>query len=349
MSIEEEISKIEKTKNNLRSLLVDFCDTNIDTLKFADYSNEFQKITDIKTFLFQGDLGKINYYAYTYQDGIFLNKCYLTEDFSNNLPTESLFVKVFVERGNSGGVRDMIEYKSFIQNYLDTNGDLVVFDDENESHTYTRNPSYDFSYGKYFDLKDSSLQEVRDYACYYHYSLRNVNLPNVKRIGKYAFRGCCNVESFIAPNLEIVEEDGLENLGINYMEKIDLPKLQIIEDFGLYNVRAVNINLPELTTINRSGMRNNGCVETLDFPKLSNIGIMAFESCYSLEKIILRTNSVCILANKNAFDSTPIKSTFYTGNYGNIYVPDELVEDYKVAENWSTYADRIKPISELEE
>ena len=32
-----------------------------------------------------------------------------------------------------------------------------------------------------------------------------------------------------------------------------------------------------------------------------------------------------------------------------IYVPDALVNDYKAATNWSTYADRIKGISELPE
>jgi hypothetical protein len=32
-----------------------------------------------------------------------------------------------------------------------------------------------------------------------------------------------------------------------------------------------------------------------------------------------------------------------------IYVPDALVNSYKSASNWSTYADRIKGLSELPE
>ena len=32
---------------------------------------------------------------------------------------------------------------------------------------------------------------------------------------------------------------------------------------------------------------------------------------------------------------------------GYIYVQDNLVEQYKSATNWSTYADQIKPLSEL--
>ena len=40
------------------------------------------------------------------------------------------------------------------------------------------------------------------------------------------------------------------------------------------------------------------------------------------------------------------------GNYatiGKVYVPNESVDIYKAATNWSTYADRIKPLSEYVE
>ena len=52
---------------------------------------------------------------------------------------------------------------------------------------------------------------------------------------------------------------------------------------------------------------------------------------------------MCTLANTNAFTNTPIES-----GTGYIYVLDELVDSYKSATNWSTYAEQIKPISELE-
>lgn len=45
----------------------------------------------------------------------------------------------------------------------------------------------------------------------------------------------------------------------------------------------------------------------------------------------------------NAFTGTKIAS-----GTGYVYVPDELVEEYKVATNWSTFANQIKPLSELE-
>ena len=50
------------------------------------------------------------------------------------------------------------------------------------------------------------------------------------------------------------------------------------------------------------------------------------------------------LRNINAFKNTPIEK-----GTGYIYVPDNLVDSFKIAENWSTYADQIKSINEMEE
>ena len=46
----------------------------------------------------------------------------------------------------------------------------------------------------------------------------------------------------------------------------------------------------------------------------------------------------------------PISSGALTnGNNCPIYVPDDAVDTYKMATNWSAYASRIKPISEKTE
>jgi hypothetical protein len=75
---------------------------------------------------------------------------------------------------------------------------------------------------------------------------------------------------------------------------------------------------------------------------LTTIGSGVFGSCSKLAKLILRSNTLCALSSAGAFTSTPIaKGT------GFIYVPDDLVDTYKGATNWSTYANQIKGISEL--
>lgn len=82
-----------------------------------------------------------------------------------------------------------------------------------------------------------------------------------------------------------------------------------------------------------------------DFALVTNIGGNAFYGCNKLKKLVLRNPAKgCSLSNKNALTATPIS----TGT-GFIYVPDDLVDGYKVATNWSTYATFIMPLSKLEE
>jgi hypothetical protein len=57
--------------------------------------------------------------------------------------------------------------------------------------------------------------------------------------------------------------------------------------------------------------------------------------------ILPKTGDICNLLNTNAFVNTPIaKSTGY------IYVPRALVDSYKSATNWSTYANQIRAIED---
>lgn len=72
----------------------------------------------------------------------------------------------------------------------------------------------------------------------------------------------------------------------------------------------------------------------------------AFVNCYHLTSVVLPFDSVCVLENTNAFSRTPIADSSYTGSYGTIYVPQNLVNSYKSATNWSVYADRITGIVE---
>jgi len=72
----------------------------------------------------------------------------------------------------------------------------------------------------------------------------------------------------------------------------------------------------------------------------------AFYGCNNLIKFINYYSSVATLAQANAFASTPMSESTYTGSFGSIYVPASLVDAYKTATNWATYADRITSIPE---
>ena len=80
---------------------------------------------------------------------------------------------------------------------------------------------------------------------------------------------------------------------------------------------------------------------TADFPVATSIESNAFRSCSKLKSLLLRGNNVCTLSNTSAFSSTPISS-----GTGYIYVPSSLIEQYKAATNWSTYAARFRALEE---
>lgn len=106
----------------------------------------------------------------------------------------------------------------------------------------------------------------------------------------------------------------------------------------------VQVDMPAATGITDSAFSYCSQLATVDLPLVEAIDIEAFRGCMNLSALVLRNAQVCILFDKSAFRDTPIAS-----GTGFIYVPDDLVEQYKVATNWSIYASQIRPISELEE
>ena len=76
----------------------------------------------------------------------------------------------------------------------------------------------------------------------------------------------------------------------------------------------------------------------VDLPStVTSIGKSAFNNDTALKTVICRS-------------TTPptLKATAFVSTVENIYVPDANVNAYKAATNWSTYADKIKGISEMQ-
>ena len=124
------------------------------------------------------------------------------------------------------------------------------------------------------------------------------------------------------------------------------------------NLNNNNINLQELingnieelsdgalTNINSYAFYGCKSLTSIDLPVCTSIGDSAFDDCTKLTSIKLaNTSKICTLSDSNAFNNTPIAN-----KAGYIYVPDELVEQYKKSTNWSVYASQIKPLSEYTE
>ena len=94
-------------------------------------------------------------------------------------------------------------------------------------------------------------------------------------------------------------------------------------------------------------------LEKIDITKLASTNYFAGE-CYSLKTLIIRTMNKIPTLNSNTFNNCyhfygTTNSTYNPEGLkdGAIYVPDNKVEELKVATNWSVFADIIKPLSTL--
>ena len=99
-----------------------------------------------------------------------------------------------------------------------------------------------------------------------------------------------------------------------------------------------SVTLPEgLITIGYYTFYGCSSLNTITVPStVTAIGQNAFANIGTITLVCLATTPPT-LENTDAFTSTS----------GNIYVPDTSVDAYKEATNWSTYASRIKGLSEL--
>lgn len=88
--------------------------------------------------------------------------------------------------------------------------------------------------------------------------------------------------------------------------------------------------------------RSNTSVTKIDFYKsIPYFSSALFHGAGALTTLILRGDTATTLSVINAFTSTPIAS-----GTGYIYVPSVLIDTYKTATNWTTYADQIRAIEE---
>ena len=150
-------------------------------------------------------------------------------------------------------------------------------------------------------------------------SLTTVDLPECTSIGKDAFYGCKSLTT------------------------IDLPECTSIGEHAFNNcTNLTTVNLPKCTSIGEYAFENCPNLAIVNLPKCTFIGQFAFQYCPNLTTIILSNNQVVTLGSINAFNNSAISRCI-----GYIYVPDNLVNSYKTATTWSTYANQIKPISEL--
>ena len=133
--------------------------------------------------------------------------------------------------------------------------------------------------------------------------------------------------------------------GCTSLGSVSFPLAKSIGNGSFNNCRALtSVVFPAVTTIDTSAFSTCVKLTTADFYVATKINASVFKSCATLQTLILRSETLCTLANVSAFTGTKI-----AGGTGYVYVPSALVDAYRAATNWSTYADQIRAIEDYPE
>jgi hypothetical protein len=96
-----------------------------------------------------------------------------------------------------------------------------------------------------------------------------------------------------------------------------------------------------ITIIGHYSFYNCKNLTTADFAIVTSIYEDAFRYATALKKVVLRSETLCTLSTSSVFSSSGIAS-----KNGYIYVPRALVDTYKAATNWSTYATQFRALED---
>ena len=174
-------------------------------------------------------------------------------------------------------------------------------------------------------------------------SLTAVNCPAAKSIDTMAFNSCSNLTS---ADFSAVTSIGAHAFRMcTNLTSVNFPALTSIGGSAFHDCsKLTSVNFPALTSIGEFAFQGCANLTSLDFPEVTKIEMYGFNNCSKLTTVILRKNTVCSLDSTIGFSGTPIK---YGTGY--IYVPRNLVDSYKAAKNWSTYANQIRAIEDYPE
>ena len=185
-----------------------------------------------------------------------------------------------------------------------------------------KNAFYNCTYLALTELPEG-ITTILSYAFHHCDNLKLTKLPNgLKSIGGYAFYECYNLALTELPEgIEEIETDAFNGCKRIVIQKVPSGIKTI------YNRTFQYCGMSELT------LEGN----------IINMGNYIVRYCNNLVKFALPNITSIPTLGIEVFKNTPIEK-----GTGYIYLPDNLVEEAKIATNWSVWADQIKPISEME-
>lgn len=162
-------------------------------------------------------------------------------------------------------------------------------------------PLADIHFPKVTQAGNSAFQKVK---------ITVADFPLLTTAGNNLFYTCTRLTTVNAPLLTKIGQRFCQ--GCNDLTSVNIPSAESLDAYAFYSCARLPM---------------------LDLPKCASIAANALNSCWGLTVLILRKETVCTLANVNAFADTPFASN---GTGGTVYVPQALISEYQQATNWST-------------
>ena len=156
------------------------------------------------------------------------------------------------------------------------------------------------------------------------------------------------VDSIIDRSITEIHDNYATSIGFDAFgscSKLTTADFQAATSIGPYAfqncIALTAVNFPAATSIGNSAFRSCSELTTADFQAATSIENYAFHYCFKLTTLILRSETMATLSSTSALNTTTINS-----GTGYIYVPAALVDSYKAASNWSTYANQFRAIED---
>lgn len=178
------------------------------------------------------------------------------------------------------------------------------------------------------DYVNQKLTQLGAYKFYYMPTIHNVRCDAVINIGEYSLYNCSSLKHLYFPNVVSIREHVFHTISC---ENLILPNLKTIGSACFMNITTLKrLIIPKCISLGNSACIGTG-IYLLDAGNTSLIP--SSSPMPNLTTLVLRRNLLTTLENKSCIQSVE-----------EIYVPQDLIEEYKVATNWTIYADKFKPL-----
>ena len=188
-------------------------------------------------------------------------------------------------------------------------------------------------YGEIISLIDN----YKNILGFYNFNLTEIDLSNVEVIPNYMFSDYDSISTINLPNCKTIKEYGFYNC--DGITTLNLPNCKVVERYAFgYCSNLTEINLPNCERVDNEAFVDCNNLTEINLPKCSQLsnGIFGNGDFYNDCVLYIGTelDVVCELNGWLAYNN-------YSGNLKTIYVPQALVEDYKIAPYWCDMADKI--------